>query len=325
MTEVKANQWFPAALEAFSSSAVPDEVSVLNAAIIARLSEAPDIWSYPLPDIRKARAQGRGAFPLRPADPAAAVRFVPGRGAPIRVREIAPHHGAARGTYLHIHGGGWVMGTPEENDWHLRRIADATGLRTVSVDYRLAPEDPWPASADDCEDAALALLQENTDPRHAWLIGGESAGAHLSAVTLLRLRDRHAMTPFRAANLVAGCFDLALTPSVRNWGDVKLILRTRDVVNFVERLLPQAGLAETADVSPLRANLAGLPPALFSCGTLDLLIDDSMMMAGRWHAAGNAARLSLWPGGCHVFQHFDTGQAEESLAEIERFLAVYAT
>jgi acetyl esterase len=324
MTEVMANQRLPGGVELLFAQSVPDDVQALNATIIARLAQAPNIWNYPLSDIRKARAQGRGSFPLRPVDPAATVRIIPARNGAVRVRELLPAGGSVRGTYIHIHGGGWVMGTPEENDWHLRRIADATGLRTVSIDYRLAPEDPWPACADDCEDAAMALLTETADPQHAWLIGGESAGAHLSAVTMIRLRDRHGLTPFRAANLIAGCFDLALTPSVRQWGDVKLVLRTQDVVNFVDRLLPERLLAETPDVSPLRAHLHGLPPALFSCGMQDLLLDDSMMMAGRWLAAGNAARLSLWPGGCHVFQHFETGQAKQSLVEIERFLAAYA-
>jgi acetyl esterase/lipase len=323
MSEVAGNHGFLPTGDVFSARAVPDEVRRLNESLIARLQAAPDIWNFPLPDIRKARAQGRGSFPLKDPDPAAFDRFLPSRGGPLRVREMHPSGGTWRGTYLHIHGGGWVMGTPEENDWHLREIADATGLRTVSIDYRLAPEHPWPACAEDSEDAALALLAEAPDGAHPWLIGGESAGAHLSAVTLLRLRDRLGRMPFRAANLVAGCYDLALTPSVRQWGDVKLVLRTRDVANFVDRLVPGGVAPGDGTVSPLHARLHDMPPALLSCGTLDLLIDDSMMMAARWQAAGNASRLSLWPGGCHVFQHFDTGQARASRAEMTDFLSAY--
>jgi acetyl esterase len=325
MSEVTGNNGLLPSADLFAPSSIPEEVRQLNESILERLSAAPDIWNFPLPDIRKARTQGRGSFPLKAPDPVAFDRVLPSRGGPLRVREMRPEGGTFRGTYLHIHGGGWVMGTPEENDWHLRALAEATGLRTVSIDYRLAPEHPWPACAEDCEDAALALLAEMAgDPAHAWLIGGESAGAHLSAVTMIRLRDRLGRMPFRAANLVAGCFDLALTPSVRQWGDDKLILRTRDVVNFVERLMPGGVRRSDGDISPLHAALRALPPALFSCGTLDLLIDDSMMMAGRWLAAGNQARLSLWPGGCHVFQHFDTAQARASLREMNAFLAAHA-
>jgi acetyl esterase/lipase len=325
MSEVTGNNGFLPPGTIFAPASIPHEVRQLNESILERLSAAPDIWKFPLPEIRKARAQGRGSFPLKPADQHAFDRELTSRGGPLRVREIRPSGGTHRGTYLHIHGGGWVMGTPEENDWHLRAIADATGLRTISVDYRLAPEHPWPACAEDCEDAALALLAETAgDKAHAWLIGGESAGAHLSVVTLIRVRDRLGRMPFRAANLVAGCYDLALTPSVRQWGEEKLILRTRDVVNFVERLAPGGVHSGDAEISPLHASLRGLAPALFSCGTSDLLIDDSMMMAGRWLAAGNDAKLSLWPGGCHVFQHFDTEQARGSLAEMNMFLAAHA-
>jgi acetyl esterase len=306
----------------FHDSAVPQDTRALNEAIVARLGAAPEIWNFSLPEIRKARAQGRGSFPLHPVDPLARDHLIETVNGPLRLREISPSGGAPRGTYVHVHGGGWVMGTPEENDWHLRAIAEATGLRTISIDYRLAPEAPYPAAPDDCEQAVLALLSAMPDRDHVWTIGGESAGAHLSVVALLRLRDRHGVAPFRAANLVAGCYDLTMTPSVCLWGNSeRLILRTKDVENFLARFLPDPALALTPDVSPLRARLSGMPPALFTCGTKDLLLDDSMMMAARWLAAGNHCKLSLYPGGCHVFQGFDTEQARASRTEMEAFLA----
>jgi acetyl esterase/lipase len=308
--------------ETFSEAAIAPEVREHNAAILDRLAKAPDIWKYELPLIRTARAAGRGSFPISPSDPRAEVHMVDGDGHSLPVRVLRPRTRAARGAYLHIHGGGWVMGTPSEMDHRMRQIAENTGLVTVSVDYRLAPEHPYPAAPDDCEAAALWLIASTAHdiPREFLAIGGESAGAHLSAVTLLRLRDRHGLWPFRAANLVAGCYDLGGTPSVRNWGKDKLILNTRDIFKFTENFLQGGEDTRSADVSPLYAALDRMPPALFSCGTKDLLIDDTMMMAQRWHAAGNGVELGIYPGGCHVFQGFDTALAEESLSQMDGFL-----
>ena len=136
-------------------------------------------------------------------------------GNEIPLRIIAPAN--PRGVYLHIHGGGWVLGGADLQDPMLERIADNAGLAVVSVEYRLAPEHPYPAGPDDCEAAAVWLTRHakaefGTD---ALTIGGESAGGHLAAVTLLRMRDRHGYTGFRGANLVYGAYDMTMTPSQR--------------------------------------------------------------------------------------------------------------
>ena len=138
----------------------------------------------------------------------------------IRLRVVAPER-AATGVYLHMHGGGWALGAADMQDPALRDIARATGLCVVSVDYRLAPEHPYPAGPDDCEDAALWLVERGAAELGAparFAVGGESAGAHLALVTLLRLRDRHGKGgAFCAANLVFGCFDMTMTPSQALW------------------------------------------------------------------------------------------------------------
>ena len=107
-----------------------------------------------------------------------------------------------RGVYLHLHGGGWVLGGADMQDPMLERIADNTGQAVVAVEYRLAPEHTYPAGLDDCEAAAVWVVQNankefGTD---VLTIGGESAGGHLTAVTILRMRDRHGYTGFRGAN-----------------------------------------------------------------------------------------------------------------------------
>jgi acetyl esterase/lipase len=138
-------------------------------------------------------------------------------------------------------------------------------------------------------------------------IGGESAGAHLAVTTLLRLRDRHgASGAFRAANLVYGVYDLSGTLSRRNLGDRHPMLSTPDSVWFRQSFTGDRDLEELRDpdLSPLHAELHDLPPALFTVGDLDPLLDDSMLMADRWQSAGNRAELRVWPESIHGFTAF---------------------
>ncbi len=307
----------------FDKGLVSDELAELNASIVAFQKTRPSPWDFPEEVVREARREGKGVFPPVAPDPDAITRSVRGRdGNDITVRILMPAGGKPRGTYLHIHGGGWVFGEAVESDAALRRLADATGLATVSVDYRLAPEHPFPAAPDDCEDAALALVRGEIEgaPTDFLAIGGESAGAHLSVLTLLRLRDGHRLVPFSAANLNAGCYDLSLTPSVRNAGTERLVLNTEDIKEFVMRFVPEAYSLRDSAISPLYADLSGLPPALFTVGTQDLLLDDSLFMAARWMAAGNVSDLSVWTGGCHVFQAFGRKAGETSMSEMSKFI-----
>jgi acetyl esterase/lipase len=243
------------------------------------------------------------------------------KGNQIPLRVIAP--GAPpRGVYLHLHGGGWVLGGSDMQDPMLERIADNTGQAVVAPEYRLAPEHPYPAGPDDCESAAAWLLASakkefGTD---ALTIGGESAGGHLTAVTILRLRDRHGYTGWRGANIVYGAFDLSLTPSQRQFGNTRLVLRTIDMQQFYNAFLPTVTERHDPDISPLYADLKGLCPALFSVGTKDPLLDDTLFMHARWVAAGNKAELTIYPGGAHGFTLFPNALSENATARMDAFL-----
>jgi acetyl esterase/lipase len=302
----------------FDPTLVDDETRALNADIVDKLSRLPDAWSVPAALVRERRRQGLGPFPALPHSPRARTIAIPGPAGDVPLRVIAPE--APRGVYLHIHGGGWTWGTADEQDPWLERLA-TRGIACVSVEYRLAPEHPYPAAPDDCEAAALWLVREGaagfgTD---RLLIGGESAGAHLSLVTLLRLRDRHGLTPFRGANLFAGCYDLTLTPSAANWGTQKLIINTRDIRLFAEGFCGSAPDRRHPDISPLYADLSGLPSLLVSVGTSDPLLDDSLFLAARVAAAGGRVETALWPGGAHVFHRFAGALTERALARIDAF------
>ena len=152
------------------------------------------------------------------------------------------------------------------------------------------------------------------------VIGGESAGAHLTMATFIRLAG--AGLADRVAGLVLnyGVFDLRLTPSARNWGTRYLVLSTPVIDWFAANLLGEGDRADPA-VSPLLAPLPPrLPPALFQCGTADPLIDDTLFMAARWRGAGAVAEEAIHPGGVHAFDMFDLALARASHARQDAFV-----
>ncbi|MEL7272365.1 MAG: alpha/beta hydrolase [Pseudomonadota bacterium] len=305
----------------FRPEAVSEETRRFNEIARIQLAEAPDPWAVTPAKARETRAEGKGFFPLEKAEPTARMITIDGPAAPLTLRHFTPKYGQPRGTVLHLHGGGWQVGAAGAHDVRLQEMADRTRLQVLSLEYRLAPEQPYPAAPDDCEAAARWLVSDESGFGPPHFIGGESAGAHLATVTLLRLRDRHGLTPFTAALLTAGVYDLGKTASVKNWGARKLVLNTRDMVMFVRGFLQNGEDRRDADVSPLYAPLHNMPPALFSVGTEDLLLDDTLMMATRWHAANGNAQLDITPGGCHVFQSLRNLKiAQESNQRIDDYL-----
>ena len=155
----------------------------------------------------------------------------------------------------------------------------------------------------------------------ALTIGGKSAGGHLSAVTLLRMRDRHGYAGFRGANLVYGAFDLSMTPSQRAFGNARrLVLRTIDIEKFSEAFLEGGFDRRDPDISPLYADLKGFCPALFSVGTEDALLDDSLFMHARWIAAGMAPSWRSIPAARTDLPLFGGALADAAAARMDEFL-----
>jgi acetyl esterase len=269
--------------------------------VVATFRSEPDDPSLPVAE-RVARQRRNHDAQLMRSE-MAVDREIPGPAGPLRVRTFVPDNVEA--VFLHIHGGGFAAGSPEMTDLLHEILSKELDLAFVSVDYRLAPEHPYPAGPDDCEAAALWLLEhaeaEYGSPR--LLIGGESAGAHLSAATLLRMRDRHdAANRFIGANLVFGIFDLARTPSQRGVRERLDVLTVEQIEHFTEMFTP--GMSGEGrcdpDVSPLYADLHDLPPALFTVGADDHLVDDTLFMAARWELAGNDIELLVYPESPHA-------------------------
>jgi acetyl esterase/lipase len=268
-------------------------------AFIASFASEPDDPSLPVPErIAKQRALA-DARVLR--SEMALDREISGPAGPLRLRTFVPDHVDA--VFLHIHGGGFVTGSPEMTDLLHEILSKELNLAFVSVDYRLAPEHPYPAGPDDCEAAALWLIEhaEREFGSARLLIGGESAGAHLAACTLLRLRDRDAVDRFCGANLVFGIYDLGGTPSQRGMTGRPDLLTAEQIEYFAELFTIGRSVEERRDpdISPLYADLHGLPPALFTVGADDHLVDDTLFMAARWALAGNEAELLVYPESPH--------------------------
>ena len=299
--------------------AITAETAAFNERIEAVLASVAAVHTIPPAVTRAARASGRGAFGPIVRSERAVNRTIAGPDGPLTLRVILPE--TVNGVYLHIHGGGWTLGSAEQQDQSLERIAHAANAAVVSVEYRLAPEHPYPAGPDDCEAAACWLVEHARREfgTERLVIGGESAGAHLSMVTLLRMRDRHGYTGFAGANLIYGAYDLRMTPSQANWGERNLILSTPIIAWFSDNFVP-AHRRREPDVSPIFADLHDLPRALFSVGTLDPLLDDSLFMYGRWLAAGNEGTLALYPGGIHAFNAFPIPLADEANARCDAFV-----
>lgn len=228
-------------------------------------------------------------------------------GVPVRV--IAADE--IDGIYLHLHGGGFVYGSASLQDDRLERLARGAGLAVVSVEYRLAPESPYPAAPDDCEAVALWLAETGSAEfgTDRLAIGGESAGANLAVVTLVRLRDRHGFSGFRAAVLSSGVYDLTLS----GFAETTVAEPNREELDRAFAQYAAGASRRDAELSPIHADLHDLPHALFAVGTLDPLLADSIRMAERWLRAGNTARVTVVPGGVHGFDN--TNDVEAFLTE----------
>ncbi|UOR01569.1 alpha/beta hydrolase [Leucobacter allii] len=233
-------------------------------------------------------------------------------GREVRVRIHTPTGKPAGGVLLEIHTGGFFLGSAAGSDMRNRRLAEALDIAVVSVDYRLAPEHPWPAAPDDCETAAR-WLAEHAAARFGTsrlVIAGFSAGSTLAAATLIRLRDR-GIDAFRGAVLQCGIYDLsARTPAGRRIADEY----------FLAAYAGSAADRTRPDVSPVFGDLRGLPPILMVVGEEDILFEDNLAMATRLLAAGVEVDLRVYPASPHAFTSHPTSMAHTALDGIDEWL-----
>lgn len=242
---------------------------------------------------------------------------------PVALRILEPS-GQARGIVVDLHGGGWVVGSAALNDRLTSYLARA-GFVVVSVDYRLLSQGLEDSLADAVADCAHAIRWARTEGRDRFgaetvLVIGESAGAHLGALAMIRLRDE-GEEDLPLCAFVQGVFDLSGTPSVRAATRKTLLFDGPNLQRDLARLAPdrdEDGL-RLPDLSPLHADLTGLPEALFVMGQEDPLRDDSRLMAEAWSRHAPTTLLDV-PTAPHGFQHFAASTARAAQAFILRWL-----
>ena len=239
-----------------------------------------------------------------------------GRDAMVRILRPA---GPCRGVHIDIHGGAWVLGSARMDDRLNAELVETCGLAVVSVDYRLALKNPVHTVLDDCETAALWVL-DNLKSEFGvdrLYLGGESAGAHLAASTAIRLRNAGlGGSELGALVLFYGCYDLWGTPSLWAAGPDTLILHGPTLASALSKLLADKSQDERRDpaLSPLYADLHGLPPALMIVGERDPLFDDTTLFAERWQAANGNVELVVVPEAPHGFNRLPTRMAKKTNA-----------
>ncbi len=229
--------------------------------------------------------------------------------------------GASDRWIFYLHGGGYSIGSVATHRNLIVRLARAADANAFAIDYRLAPEHPFPAALDDAVRAWHWLLDRGVDPRRA-IIAGESAGGGLTLATLIAIRDAGEPMPAGA---------VAISP----WADLTLSGRSIDenarydylarpvLETYVRRYAPRDPAHPL--VSPVYADLGGLPPLLIQAGAAEALVDDAIVLAERAQRANVQAKLRIYDDMIHVFHVFPSLPASrDAVREIGEFARAVA-
>jgi epsilon-lactone hydrolase len=239
----------------------------------------------------------------------------------VPVEWVIPRGAPAAPVIFHVHGGGYVLGDPAASRPLTTALALKSGVRVVSVDYRLAPEHPFPAAVTDATAAYRGLLAQGRSGKEI-AVGGESAGGGLAIAMLIAARDKGLALPACA---------FAISP----WTDLSCAAASFDSNAKLDPMLTRRALKEMADAylagasawkplaSPLFGDLRGLPPLLIHVGSDEVLLDDARLLHSAAQAAGVASRLHVYDGMIHVWHMFHPMLPEgvDAIDEIVAFLA----
>jgi acetyl esterase len=284
-------------------------------AYLASIARLAPVWSLP---VEEARANYIAATPLNigPLDDVASIedRRLPGPDGEVPIRIYTPN-AEPLGSFVFFHGGGWVVGNLETHDVMCRAFAARTPCRVVAVDYRLAPEHPYPAALVDAWAAAAWSLHTATGPV---AVGGDSAGGTLAAVVALRARDRG--FPLALQVLMYPVTDAAMdTSSYEEFADGYRLTR-RSMAWYWGHYRGDADPADP-ELSPLRApDLAGVAPAFVTTAEFDPLRDEGEAYAERLREAGVRVTVKRYDGLIHGFYTLG-GHIDETAAAYDDIAA----
>ena len=225
-----------------------------------------------------------------------------------------------RQVLLYVHGGAFVAGSCLSSRSVAARLADASELPVLTLNYRLAPEHPFPAAIEDVTAAYHWLLTSGAQPYEVAMVG-DSAGGNLVLATLLTLRDLGEPLP-AAVVLLSPWVDLAATgASFLGQAEADPYLIPQFMQAAARRYLGEID-PQTSPASPLYGDLGGLPPLLIQVGTDEIFLDDSLRLAQRIHAAGGTVPLEIWEGMWHVWHYFAAliPEGQQSFDQIGAFV-----
>jgi monoterpene epsilon-lactone hydrolase len=246
----------------------------------------------------------RAAFPETPAPEGTTATSVDAGGTP--AEWVVADTADPERRLLYLHGGGYVVCGPATHRDLAGRISKAANVAVLLLDYRLAPEHPYPAALNDAT-AALRWMNDHgpsgPSAARATFVAGDSAGGGLTLATLLATRDAGDRMP-TAAVTISAWTDLTFTgASMRTRADVDPML-TADLLHRLVKEYLQGGDPTQPLVSPLYADLRSLPPLLMQVGDAEILLDDTTRVADKATAAGVAVSVEVYPEMMHIFQLF---------------------
>lgn len=278
--------------------------------IVEALRARPDSAELSIQDQRAAFQELASQF-----QPAQDVRCEPVDAGGIPAEWITtPEAGHERAIY-YLHGGGYVMGSIGTHRDMISRLSRAARARALAIDYRLAPENPFPAAVEDSTSAYRWLISTGVDPARL-VIAGDSAGGGLTMATLVALRDAGDPLP-AAAVCLSPWVDLeGVGESMTTRAEVDPMVQRESLLQSAKAYLRDAD-PRTPLAAPLYADLSGLPPLLIQVGTAETLLDDSTRLAERARAAGVEVILELWDDMIHVWQ-FCAAMLPEGQQAIDR-------
>jgi acetyl esterase len=250
-------------------------------------------------DARALVAAGRDSLGVGPAMHRVEDLAIPGRSGPVKARLLVPC-AATDGVIVFLHGGGWVVGALEDYDTYLRTLAMRTGFSVLAVDYRLAPENPYPAGLEDCEDALSAVLSGAVPGLSGGsvVVMGDSAGGNLATVCCARFPDPSAIA---LQVLYYPVTDHDFSRESYTAYATGLPLTAKDMAWFFGHYAPKAQWSDPT-ISPLRrAEMSGQPPAIIVTAEYDVLRDEGEAYADRLEQAGVRVTRRRIPGVTHGF------------------------
>jgi len=264
-------------------------------------------------ELLKQSAMGREGLPLeerRASMDAMAAAFGEPQGVTREHSELAgrpaqvftPEGQQPDNTLLYFHGGGYVMGSPNSHANLTGRLATAAAARVISFDYRLAPENPFPAAVEDGVEAYKALLDQGVAPANL-AVGGDSAGGGLTFATLLKARDMGLPMPAAAIGLSPWTDLTGRSETYKTRADADPMIEPAGIVETGQEYLG-GGSSEDPLASPLLADLHGLPPLFLQVGDAEVLLDDSREFEKKARAAGVECKLEVWDRMIHVWHAF---------------------